>query len=162
MSVIYLLGSFFVGLKNLEKQLLEMTLHEVARILHNQEQLVDMAQALCLLAEYFYFNNRDIEGSRHLNAAKRLALELGLHQLSQPTFSCDMEELQPDFGLWDSEWRENVAVFWQVFMVDNLWSATNDYSLQPNLESPCPGFITPLPIEDGLDPVRVFVPPIVF
>ena len=160
MSVIYLLGSFFIGLKTLEKQLLEMTLHEVARILHNQEQLVDMAQALCLLAEYFFFNNRDIEGSRHLNAAKRLALELRLHQLSQPTFSYGIE-FQSDFDLWDSEWREHAAVFWQVFMVDNLWSATNGGSLQPNLDSPCPNCITPLPIEDGLDPVRLFVPPFV-
>jgi hypothetical protein len=137
-----------------------MTLHEVARILHNQEQLVDMAQALCLLAEYFYFNNRDIEGSRHLNAAKHLALELRLHRLSQPTFLYGIEP-QSDFELWDSEWREQAAVFWQVFMVDNLWSATNGCSLQPKLECPCPSIITPLPIEDGLNPVRVLVSPIV-
>lgn len=152
MSVIYLLGSFFAGVKSLEKQLLEQTLHDVARTLHNQEQLVDTVQALCLLAEYFYFNNRDIEGSRHLNAAKRLALELHLHQITHPTFLYDVE-VQSDFGLWDSEWREQAAVFWQVVMVDSLWSATNDCSLQSDLESPCPNIITPLPVEEGLDPV---------
>ena len=152
MSVIYLLGSFFAGLKSLEMKLLEQTLHDIARILHNQEQLVDMVQALCLLAEYFYFNNRDIEGSRHLNAAKRLALELHLHQVTRPTFLYDVE-FQSDFGPWDSERQEQAAVFWQMFMVDSLWSATNDCSLQADLEFPCPNITTPLPIEDGLDPV---------
>jgi hypothetical protein len=152
MSVIYLLGSFFAGMKSLERQLLEQTLHDVARTLHNQEQLVDTVQALCLLAEYFYFNNRDIEGSRHLNAAKRIGLELRLHQVTHPTFLYDVE-FQSDFGLWDSEWREQAAVFWQVVTVDSLWSATNDCSLQADLESPCPNVITPLPVEDGSDPV---------
>lgn len=152
MSVIYLLGSFFAAAKSLEVQLLEQTLHDVARTLHNQEHLMDTVQALCLLAEYFYFNNRDIEGSRHLNAAKRLSLELGLHQVTHPTFLYDVE-FQSDFRLWDSEWREKTAVFWQVVMVDSLWSVANDCCLQNDLESPCPNIITPLPVEDGLDPV---------
>ncbi|KIM49576.1 hypothetical protein M413DRAFT_21769 [Hebeloma cylindrosporum] len=155
MSVIYLLGSFFAGVKSLEGPLLEQTLLDVTRVLHNQEQSVDTVQALCLLAEYFYFNNRDMEGSRHLNTAKRLSLDRQLHRIIPPTFLYDVE-FQSDFALWDSVWRERAAAFWQVFMVDSLWSATSDCSLHPDPEFPCPNIITPLPIEDGLDPDLAF------
>ncbi|KDR81981.1 hypothetical protein GALMADRAFT_60015 [Galerina marginata CBS 339.88] len=137
MSAIYLMGSFFARIPTLEQQLLDQSLHEVARSLHNQEQLMDGVQALCLLAQYFFFNNRTMEGIVHLTRAKRIALDFGLNQVTYTEFPFDLEYS---------------AVFWQVFMVEKFWSASNDCcQALPDLDSPCRNITTPLPVLEGAD-----------
>ncbi|KAF8955547.1 hypothetical protein BDZ97DRAFT_1673611 [Flammula alnicola] len=148
MSAIYLLGSFFARVTGMEQQLLEQTLHEVSRSLHNQEQPVDMVQALCLLAQYFIFNNRDMEGNRHLSAARRIAIDLGLHQASPATFPFELEYA---FDTASQHWLEKSAIYWQMFMVNNFWSANNDCCVaSPTLDAPCRHITTPLPVEEGV------------
>ncbi|KAF8162785.1 hypothetical protein B0H34DRAFT_692945 [Crassisporium funariophilum] len=153
MSAIYLLGSFFAQTPipdGVEPQLLEQTLHEVSRSLHNQEQLMDVVQALSLLAQYFFFNNREMEGNRHLFAAKRMSLDLGLHLISHPDPSLFPFDLD-SFGSASQDWAEKLAIFWQMFMVDGFWSVSNDCGVtSPDSEGPCRNIITPLPVREGV------------
>ncbi|PPQ70413.1 hypothetical protein CVT26_013830 [Gymnopilus dilepis] len=140
MSAIYLMGSFFARTPVLEKQFLEQSLQDVSRSLHNQDQLMDVIQALCLLAQYFFFQGRSIEGNAHLKNAKQIAMRFGLNQITYSTF--DFSD-SPD---------EKAAIFWQMFIVDNLWSSSNDCcEIVPNLESPCRYITTPLPVLEGVE-----------
>ena len=145
MSAIYLLGSFFshIPLPNeLQTQLLDQALLHITRSLHNQEHLIDVVQASCLIAQYFFFNHRILEGNRHLLAAKRLAFDLGLYTLSDSDISA-YDTLQ--------DTSEKSAVFWQVFMVDRFWSGTNqccDVTLPDRSLYRYPS--TPLPVKEGV------------
>ena len=147
MNAIYLLGSFFAQVSGWENQLFEETQHEVARSLHSAEPPADMVQALCLLAQYCFFTARDIEGNRHLSAAKRIAIDIGLHQVSPlATFPFGPEY----FDTASLNWAERSAIFWQLYMVNNFWSANNDCCVASfTLTLPCRHISTPLPIEDG-------------
>jgi hypothetical protein len=123
MSAIYLIGSFFSHITlphQLQSQLLEQALCNLTRSLHNQEHLMDAIQASCLIAQYFFFNHRVMEGNRHLLAAKRMAFDLGLYSLSEPDIS-----VLSGYESALQETTEKSAVFWQVFMVDRFWSVTN-------------------------------------
>ena len=147
MSAICLLGSFFSNTplpNELQNQLLERALRNLTQSLHNQEHLMDVVQASCLIAQYFFFNNRLMEGNRHLLAAKRMAFDLGLYSLSDP----DISDYAYDSVLQDSS--EKSAVFWQVFMVDKFWSATNhcDGSLPDRFSYRYS--TTPLPVKEGM------------
>ncbi|KAF8898249.1 hypothetical protein CPB84DRAFT_1154916 [Gymnopilus junonius] len=143
MSSIYLMGSFFARTPALEKQFLEQSLQDVSRSLHNQDQLMDVLQALCLLAQYFFFQGRSIEGNAQLKNAKQIATTFGLNQVSYPTYD-----------LYDSP-DEKTAIFWQMFIVDKFWSSSNDCcEILPNLESPCRHITTPLPVLEGAEMTR--------
>lgn len=148
MNAIYLMGSFFAQIPGWECQLLEQTLHEVARSLHSTEPPADMVQALCLLAQYFFFTARDMEGNRHLSAAKRIAIDIGLHQVSPlATFPFGPEYA---FDTASLNWTERSAIFWQLYMVNNYWSLNNDCCVASStLTLPCRHISTPLPVEDG-------------
>ncbi|PPQ73605.1 hypothetical protein CVT24_008063 [Panaeolus cyanescens] len=127
-SVIYLLGSFYAKDSipgGLEKSLLEQALHEVSTALHNNQEQQDVfiVSALCLLAQYFFFKNRFMEGNRHLFAAKRMAVDLGLHKIFHPHLSTDPFDLEFNLDHNSQDWIERSAVFWQIFMVDKFWSA---------------------------------------
>ncbi|KAJ3511259.1 hypothetical protein NLJ89_g4198 [Agrocybe chaxingu] len=152
-NAIHLLGCFFTRAplpQGLEQHLLEQTLHEVSRSLHNQEQLIDVVQALTLLAQYCFFNNRGMEANRHLSAAKRIALDLRLHQVSHPNLATFPFDLDYPFDSPMQDWQEKAAVFWQLFMVERFWATTNDCSAgQPELDSPCRSITTPLPLLGG-------------
>ncbi|CAA7260911.1 unnamed protein product [Cyclocybe aegerita] len=152
-NAIHLLGCFFTRAplpQGLEQHLLEQTLREVSRSLHNQEQLIDVVQALTLLAQYFFFNNRGMEANRHLSAAKRIALDLRLHQVSHPDLATFPFDLDYPFDSPMQDWKEKAAVFWQLFMVERFWATTNDCTAgQPELDSPCRNIATPLPVLDG-------------
>ena len=146
MSAICLLGSFFshIPLPNeLQAQLLERALRNLTQSLYNQDHLMDVVQASCLIAQYFFFNNRLMEGNRHLLAAKRMAFDLGLYTLSEP----DISDFSYDSVLQDNS--EKSAVFWQVFMVDRFWSVTNhcDATLPERLTYRYS--TTPLPVKEG-------------
>ena len=145
MSAIYLLGSFFSHIPlphELQTQLLDQALRNVTRSLHNQEHLIDVVQASCLIAQYFFFNNRIMEGHRHLLAAKRMSFDLGLYTISEPDVS--LSGYAYDSLLQDT--TEKSAVFWQVFMVDRLWSAANHCDvILPDRYS-----TTPLPVKEGV------------
>ena len=150
MSAIYLLGSFFSHIPlphELQTQLLDQALRNVTRSLHNQEHLIDVVQASCLIAQYFFFNNRIMEGHRHLLAAKRMSFDLGLYTISEPDVS--LSGYAYDSLLQDT--TEKSAVFWQVFMVDRFWSAANhcDVTLPDRYST------TPLPVKEGVRLVSV-------
>lgn len=153
MSAIYLMGCFFARMSGLESQLLEQTLRDVSRSLHNQEQPTDTVQALCLLAQYFYFTNRAMEGDRHLSAAKRIAVDAGLHQVS-PTATFPFEpEYSVDMG--SHNWRERSAIFWQVYTIHNFWLSKNECCVaSASIDVPCRHISTPLPVDDGTPFVR--------
>jgi hypothetical protein len=87
---------------------------------------MDVVQASCLIAQYFFFTHRVMEGNRHLLAAKRMAFDLGLYSL-EPSYDSLLQDTM-----------EKSAVFWQVFMVDRFWSVTNhgDVTLPDALDSP--------------------------
>jgi len=150
MSAIYLLGSFFSHVPlpdDLQMQLLEQALRNVTRSLHNQEHLMDVVQASCLIAQYFFFNHRVMEGNRHLLAAKRMAFDLGLYAMSEPDVST-LSGHDYDSALQDM--TEKSAVFWQVFMADRFWSVTNHCDLSLPDRSPCRWATTPLPVKEGV------------
>ena len=150
MSAIYLIGSFFSHTPlphELQSQLLEQALCNLTRSLHNQEHLMDAVQASCLLAQYFFFNHRVMEGNRHLLAAKRIAFDLGLYSVSEPDFSA-LSGYAYDSAL--QEMSEKSAVFWQVFMVDKFWSVTNHSDVVLSDRSPYRYLTTPLPVKEGV------------
>lgn len=150
MSAIYLIGAFFSHTPlphELQSQLLEQALCNLTRSLHNQEHLMDAVQASCLLAQYFFFNHRVMEGNRHLLAAKRIAFDLGLYSVSEPDFSA-LSGYAYDSAL--QEMSEKSAVFWQVFMVDKFWSVTNHSDVMLSDRSPYRYLTTPLPVKEGV------------
>ena len=157
MSAIYLLGAFFSHVPlpdGLQTQLLEQALHNITRSLHNQEHLIDVVQASCLIAQYFFFNHRVMEANRHLLAAKRMAYDLGLYSLSEPGISTSSDYLY-DSALQDT--AEKSAVFWQTFMVDRFWSVTSHCDVSLPDRSPCRYSTTPLPVKEGVRLVRLSV-----
>jgi len=103
---------------------------------------VDLIQASCLVGQYFYFRGNKVQGYRHCFAAARMATTLGMHQLPNPQPSSQHlghHSAHPSIATPHSnsgfarhaydvcdapDDRENkIAVFWQVFTVDRLWSA---------------------------------------
>lgn len=155
MSAIYLLGCFFGprddNTAQIEQRLLEQTLADVARLLHVADRVLDTIQALCLLAQYYFFTSDLMQGSRHLAAAKRIACDAGLQQLSPIVF------FQHDYAFASAshEFSEKSAVFWQTFMVSNLWSSAIDrHVLASNFDPPCRHITTPLPVDETLPMVR--------
>jgi hypothetical protein len=150
MSAICLLGSFFSHIPlphELQTQLLERALRNLTQSLHNQEHLMDVVQASCLIAQYFFFNHRLMEGNRHLLAAKRMALDLGLYSVSDPDIST-LSDYAYDSVLQDT--TEKSAVFWQVFMVDRFWSVTNHCDVALPDKPPYRFTTTPLPVKEGV------------
>ncbi|KAF9559557.1 hypothetical protein CPC08DRAFT_807219 [Agrocybe pediades] len=153
MSAIYLMGCFFARIPGLESQLLEQTQHEVSRALHNQEQLMDLVQALCLLAQYFFFNHRAMEGKLHLQRAKLISIDFGLHQITHSDFPFD---LQFPFDSATYNWQEKSAIFWQVVMVEKFWSSSNDCcEAIPDFEASNRYITTPLPVLEGAELVLI-------
>lgn len=152
MNAIYLMGSFFSQISGLEKQLLDTTRREISRSLHNQEQLIDLVPALCLVAQYFFFNDQRIDGACHLKTAKSLAVQLGLNHV--PIMSSF--DLDYSFDSASYEWQEKAAVFWQVYMVDKLWSSSSDSGEAVIGFQTCQHITTPLPVQEGAELVRFY------
>ncbi|KAJ3848859.1 hypothetical protein EV368DRAFT_86129 [Lentinula lateritia] len=151
MNALYLLACHFSRspyFSELESTFLTRALREITVALDNQDRLVDVVQASSLLAIYFYANSRILEGYCHSFSAARLAVGLGLHQIqftdfARPSSSSSSVERSSPTGVMNltatgspssiassppkdqSELRERISTFWQVFMVDRCWSVAN-------------------------------------
>ncbi|KAG8888812.1 hypothetical protein FRB98_006708 [Tulasnella sp. 332] len=84
LNAIYLLGSHFSKnpqLSQYEALFLTRTRRGINHALENADRLLDFLQASCLLAWYFFFKGRLLEGHYHASAAARFAISCGLHLL---------------------------------------------------------------------------------
>lgn len=152
MNAVFLLACHFEQPRSrlsneLGQTFLSKALHEINVALDKSDRLVDIVQASCLLAVYFYLNSRILEAYCHSFAAARLAVGLGLHQIrplnpTEPPLSTSIPIVPP---MNEIEFRERVAVFWQVFVVDRLWSiasglpvALTDSSRLATIKTPWP------------------------
>ncbi|KAF5324430.1 hypothetical protein D9611_004054 [Ephemerocybe angulata] len=68
----------------LKDTLLQKARKEIISAAGKPSPPVDVVQACCLFAQYYYFNGERIQGYRHAFAAARLAMRTGLHQTSLP------------------------------------------------------------------------------
>ena len=156
MSAIYLLGSFFSQPplpSQFESQLLNQAICILSQCIHDplqhyENHLMDAVQASCLLAQYFYFNRRVLEGNRHLLTAKLMAFGsiLKLHLVSDLTIST---LFGPAYESALEQTAEKSAVFWQVYMVDKLWSPTCEGDITTS-DSAYGMMTTPLPVKEGV------------
>jgi hypothetical protein len=155
-NAVYLLGCHFARsplCSDLQPAFMKQTLHEIVQSLRNPEPQIDVIQASCLLAQYFYFNGRAIEGYRHSFAATRMSVGLGLHQIRPPDLQSESVDdfMSHDWGAI----ADRVTVFWQIFVVDRLWSAANGLiTALPDEKSSCRRITTPLPTTSGFMQVR--------
>ncbi|KAF8352231.1 hypothetical protein F5887DRAFT_1068571 [Amanita rubescens] len=128
----------------LEPLFLARTLHQIAIALDRTDRLVDIVQATCLLAIYFYLNCQISDGYRQAFSAVRLATALGLHQI-------DITRVGISTHLWvdpkeEQQQGQKIHAFWQTYMVDRYWSTV--YNLQsalPEFCGLCERITTPLP-----------------
>ncbi|KAJ3740490.1 hypothetical protein DFH05DRAFT_1529088 [Lentinula detonsa] len=190
MNALYLLACHFSRspyFSELEPVFLTRALREITVALDNQDRLVDVVQASSLLAIYLYANSRILEGYCHSFSAARLAVGLGLHQiqytdLAQPTTtsSSSPADRSSPTGVMNlnatnasssiassppknqSELRERISTFWQVFMVDRCWSVANGLPVAlPDGEHHQGRIKTPWPdaaLDDGAAAAGVFDP----
>jgi hypothetical protein len=129
MNAIYLSACYFSQspwFAEFETYFLVETLSSISAGLEHADRLIDIASALCLVAVYQYANSRIWEGYRHAFAAARLAINLGLHQISSTEPSSQDVLLTAIPPARDGkELRDRISVFWQVLIVDRSWSAAN-------------------------------------
>ncbi|CAE6384828.1 unnamed protein product [Rhizoctonia solani] len=89
MNSIYLLGCHYApggSLSHLEPMFLSKARSSLAESLEHADRLKDFLFASALLACYFYFKGRLLEGQHHNSAAVRFAMSCGLHQISSPVW----------------------------------------------------------------------------
>ncbi|TDL20139.1 hypothetical protein BD410DRAFT_899724 [Rickenella mellea] len=152
MNAIYVLACHFSHSQPLAEQeprFLTRALRGVSTALEHSDRLVDIVQASCLLAVYFYSKARLLEGYYHASSAARLAVTLGLHQIRTPVwnardgfaadawqgFPCGTVPVPPPKDA--LELGERIHAFWQVFVVDRCWSvATGLPSSLPDDDHP--------------------------
>lgn len=138
----------------LESHFLKRALAGISEALQENDRVINVLQASCLLALYFFGRGRILEGYYHSSIAARLAVSLGLHQIkSDSWFQLQLANLagtsQQDSGSFTkssvqlappkdaAEAEERIAAFWQVFTVDRAWSvATGLPSALPDDDHP--------------------------
>lgn len=102
-------------------------------------------QAEVLLAKYFFYNGRNLEGRYHASAAGALVLSCRLNLVLSDTMPSGSEE--PEAGLAapedSAQLGERIHAFWTVYVLDKTWSVSL-------------GFPTAIPAESAL--VRVDTP----
>jgi hypothetical protein len=159
MNVIYLLGSYFAHSEagsKLEEHFVARTLEEITKALDGSDRLVDVVQASCLLAIYFYATCRTLEGYTHSFSAAKLATGLGLHQITPTNLKFDSGvqltnsplPLPPPED--QAEMSDRINAFWQVFMVDRCWSVANGLPLaMPDADYSKAQLRTPFPKPSG-------------
>ncbi|GLB35522.1 hypothetical protein LshimejAT787_0210870 [Lyophyllum shimeji] len=142
------------------------TQHEINAALDTSDRLADIVQASSLLAIYLYMNNRVVEGYRHTFSAVRLAIGLGLHQISTSNTIAKVYPRQtpliPIAPPRDArELSDRIFAFWQVFMIDRCWSVANGLPLAlPDKNTPQCRILTRWPSALGHWPDDGFQPPI--
>ncbi|KAJ3491225.1 hypothetical protein NLI96_g869 [Meripilus lineatus] len=114
-----------------------------------RSRVVDFIQASCLLSMYFLSNGRMLEGSYHASAAASMALQWGLHQLSDVPQVSQMDR-DPEYRLDPAkdaiEQGERILAFWQVFNLDRCWSVVLQRPPTiPDSKHPWTSLITPWP-----------------
>jgi hypothetical protein len=125
-----------------EPKFLQNALSGISSALQHNDRLMQIVQASCLIAVYFFSRGRVLEGYYHSSTAARLAVSLGLHQIkpedwyqlqldvssspaTQPAFISFKPSLQLAAPRDTVEYAERVATFWQVFLVDRAWSVAS-------------------------------------
>ena len=156
-DAVYLMGCYFSRSPQyapLESHFLKRALAGISEALQENDRVINVLQASCLLALYFFGRGRILECYYHSSIAARLAVSLGLHQIKtdswfqfqlanltgasqqDPTsFTKSSVQLAPPKDAAESE--ERIAAFWQVFIVDRAWSvATGLPSALPDDDHP--------------------------
>ncbi|KAI0355064.1 hypothetical protein OH77DRAFT_1403965 [Trametes cingulata] len=165
-DAIYLLACYFSRsptLTALEPYFLKRSLRGISDALQNSDRIVHVLQASCLLANYFFWHGRTLEGYYHSSIAARLAVGLGLHQIPsnewfQFQFARAGYQQEPPAPLKASvplkppldivEYAERIAAFWQIFSVDRAWAvATGLPTALPDDDHPRSRIETIWPIE---------------
>ncbi|KAH9918366.1 fungal-specific transcription factor domain-containing protein [Epithele typhae] len=165
-DAIYLLACYFSRVPSytdLEPHFLKRSLRGIADGLQHSDRIVHVLQASCLLAVYFFWHGRTLEGYYHSSIAARLAVGLGLHQI--PPRHQYPQAFQPDAPVPlkasvplpppvdDVEYAERVAAFWQIFSVDRTWAvATGLPTALPDDDHPRSRIDTSWPVGIPNDP----------
>ncbi|PIL30675.1 transcription factor [Ganoderma sinense ZZ0214-1] len=169
-DAIYLLACYFSRsppLTELEPHFLKRSLRGISDALQNSDRIVHVLQASCLLACYFFWHGRTLEGYYHSSIAARLAVGLGLHQISSKEQQCQYLQrsdapaplkatvpLCPPLD--EVEYAERIAAFWQIFAVDRAWAvATGLPTALPDDDHPRSRITTiwPIAIPDDPEPI---------
>ncbi|KAI0081436.1 hypothetical protein K474DRAFT_1682025 [Panus rudis PR-1116 ss-1] len=180
LDAIYLMGCYFSRSSSftvLEPHFLKRALRGISDAMQDNDRVINVLQASCLLALYFFAKGRILEGYYHSSIAARLAVSLGLHQIkthhwfqsqfASPSPGSSSEEmplakssvqLAPPADAIQSE--ERVSAFWQVFMVDRAWSVAtglpaalpDDEHPQAQIETMWPTPLSQLTAHDGVIP----------
>ncbi len=137
LNAIYLLGCHFARspyYSELETTFFNKALNEITAALDTSDRLVDIIEASCLLAVYLYINCRFLEGYCHAFSAARLAVGLGLHQMSAQFGGEGVAHPQATPipiapPRTREETRNRISAFWQVFIVDRCWTIANGLPL---------------------------------
>ncbi|KAF8528179.1 hypothetical protein BU17DRAFT_61477 [Hysterangium stoloniferum] len=146
-----------------ETRFVGRALKSISAALEASDRLVHVVQASCLLAILFFAKGRLLEGYYHAGAASRLAVGLGLHQISMPP-EWSSPEGSPGSSA-SSSWShspggssvlpppvnnvelgERILTFWQVFNLDRCWAVatglpvalTEDKHSRTRIETPWP------------------------
>ena len=145
LDAIYLMACYFSQphYAAQEQHYLQRALSGISSSLQDSDRLIQIVQASCLIAIYFFSRGRTLEGYYHSSTAARLAVSLGLHQIKsddwynpqfdlgssaaipQPAFLTFKSSLQLPAPRDSTEYSERVAAFWQVFSVDRAWSVAS-------------------------------------
>ncbi|KAI0831646.1 hypothetical protein BC628DRAFT_1311331 [Trametes gibbosa] len=173
-DAVYLLACYFSRssvLTALEPHFLKRSLRGIADALQNSDRIVHVLQASCLLAAYFFWHGRTLEGYYHSSIAARLAVGLGLHQIrtnewfqlqfaragynqgDAPTPLKASVPLKPPLD--EVEYAERIAAFWQIFSIDRAWAVSTGLpTALPDDDHPRSRMETmwPITIPDDPDP----------
>ncbi|KAL6308695.1 hypothetical protein BKA93DRAFT_725409 [Sparassis latifolia] len=170
-DAIFLLGCLFSRLPHLselQSYFLERAVQGIRDALQLSDHILNVLQASCLLAVYFFCHGRVLEGYYHSSTAARLAMDVGLHQVHPIDFMQIQISLTPHFvpskgssplspPQDNVEYAERVAAFWQIFAVDRAWSvATGLPPALPDDDHPQTQIETawPMPIPDDPNPTE--------
>ena len=130
-----------------EARFVSRSLHAISCALEASDRLVHVLQASCLLAVLFFAKGRLLEGYYHAGAATRLAVGLGLHQISPPDWLAAPSGTSPPAAADAAAARappggggggggssilappvdavelgERILAFWQVYNLDRCWA----------------------------------------
>lgn len=129
MNSIYLWACFVSRPKPLsqhEESFLSQALDGVRDGLRQNDRLLDVIQASCLLSLYFLANGRLVEGSFHASAVAALAVQFGLQNAVSGAGSFNpsssRERLDLDYIKPGYKEGERILAFWQVYNLDRCWS----------------------------------------
>ncbi|GJE88002.1 C6 transcription factor domain-containing protein [Phanerochaete sordida] len=141
LDAMYLMACYFSQMPPAQEgHYLQRALTGISSSLQDSDRLIQIVQASCLIAIYFFSRGRTLEGYYHSSTAARLAVSLGLHQIKseewyrlqfdpaavqQPAFLAFKSSLQLPPPKDSVEHAERVAAFWQVFQVDRAWSVAS-------------------------------------